>query len=843
MIDFKKFMSGNTMSKEVDPIKLFYSLPKVEKGIGDLWFPQGESLKTWSENRNKNDILINLDTGGGKTLIGLLIAQSIVNEGKKKVIYLCSNNQLVSQVKEKADSYNLKVTTYKGKEKFSDYGYISSENPLVTSYHSLFNGHSIFLNDDIDALIFDDAHTVQSIFRNQFSLQIENDGYSNGAYCRICEIFYDYYKSVNRDSTFKDITLNNDDTVMFVPMFLWSFHIDQIKQILYDSNISESKNSYAWEFLKDSLDLCSAYISMTGIEITPFLPPIDNLRYFSSKVRRVYLSATLNNIDEFYKTFGKLPDLIISPTNSAGKCERMILIPKLSQHCNDSYEWINKAIENHKALIITPTKPKAKRWKDIYEQPHDPEITQEAINVFKAANDNRKLILTSRYDGIDFPEDSCRCLVVDSLPSGMSSIDKFLWRHLSLSNVLKSSIASRVMQALGRTTRGVNDYSVVLICGGDLEQWLIDSKNRESLSNFICQQLSLGDMISKDLDNVEKLCECVNAFFARNKDWINTYNYKVKVDNTSNSIDQSSKMDKILLSFAKAERTFINKLWKRDFEKAAKILEDILNDAFNFNKKLGHWYQHWIGFCYKMVGNKEAAAKYYLLAGEGERQIGRYYDLDGKFDETNVIITEQTKRILKLFVIDGKIDRRAIADFKAKTGNISADATFSNFEQSICELGTYLGYISLRPDNIHSTGPDVLWQPIDNEYSYFIFEAKNEKKDNGVIYKKDITQMPDHVNWSTRNFEIKRYHKILITDCKLINDKANPDEDLYVVAIDEFKKMRDKLITIIEGLIEKSPTEYEIKLLYGLEEAKLDWENIFDSFEKVLATNLPKISN
>ncbi len=843
MIDFTKFMTGNSGSKETDPIKLFYSLPKVENSVGDLWFPQGEALKAWSEKRDNNDILINLDTGGGKTLIGLLIAQSIVNEGNKKVIYLCSNNQLVSQVKEKAESYNLKVTTYTGKEKFSDFGYASGESPLITSYHALFNGWSVFLNDDIDALIFDDAHTVQNIFRSQFSLYIENCDYFKSAYERICELLFDYYKSVNRDSTFKDITSGSDDTVIFVPTFLWTFHLDKIKQILYESNIQDSNNRFAWEFLKDNLDVCSAYISMSGIEITPLLPPTDNLPYFSKQVRRIYLSATLNNIDEFYKTFGKKPDLTISPPNSAGKCERMILMPKLSQYCNDSFEWVKKAIESRKTLIITPTKPKARKWRELYEQEADVEITHNVINNFKESKGNDKLILTSRYDGIDFPEDTCRCLVVDGLPSGMNLIDKFLWRHLSLSNVLKTAIASRVMQALGRTTRGVKDYSVVLLCGADLEQWLINSKNRESISNFVCQQLSLGDLITKDLDSVEKLCESVNAFFERNKSWIDTYNHMVKVDSVMHITQKDDNLHGQVLLIAEAEKKFSNKLWGRDFEKAARILENALDTAFKFDKKLGHWYQHWIGFSYKLAGNVEAAAKYYIMAGEGERLIGRYFDLEGNYDDTNKVITEQVIRILKMFMIDGKIDRRAIAEFKTRTGNISVDATYANFEQSICELGTYLGYISTRPDNKYDTGPDNLWQPIDNEYSYLIFEDKNEKKDNGVIYKKDVTKIADHVNWTARNTDVKRYYKILITDCKLISDKANPDEDIYVISIDEFKKVRDKLIGIIEKLTEKAPSEYERKLLYDLEEAKIDWGNIMDSFEKELAIDLPIVNN
>lgn len=842
MIDFTKFIKDDARKKETNPIELFYTLPKSEKSVGDLWFPQGEALKAWDEQRNKNDVLINLDTGGGKTLLGLLIAQAIVNEGNKRVIYLCSNNQLVSQVKEKAGDYNLKVTTYTGKEKYSDFGYTKGENPLITSYHTLFNGRSVFLNDEIDALIFDDAHTVQNILRGQFTLRIENEEVFEGAYIKICELFSEYYKTVNRDGTFRDIVDGNDDTVLFVPTFVWKFYIDEIKQILFNSDIQDSRNGFAWEFLKDNLDMCSAFISSREIEIAPLLPPTHTIGYFGKKTRRIYLSATLNNMDEFYKTFGKIPDLVIAPTNSAGKCERMILMPKLSPYCDNSFEWVNKAIEGHKTLIITPTKQKAKKWRGLYLQAEE-DVTQESINRFKESSDNEKLILTSRYDGIDFPEDTCRCLVVDDLPSGMNLIDKFLHKHLSLVNVLKTAIASRVMQAMGRTTRGVKDFSVVLICGEELEKWLINSKNREAISSFICQQMSLGDLISKDLDSIDKFCDTVNAFFNRDKGWVDTYNHMVKVDSVTRKSNADDESEKQILSIAKAEKEFSSKLWDREYDKAAKILENTLKDAFKFNQKLGHWYEHWIGLCYNLSGNNDAAAKYYKSAGDGERQLGRYINLEIKnAPEDRFIVSEQVRRILELFVADGKISLKAIADFKLKTNNINADASSGNFEQSICELGKYLGYISTRPDNVNGTGPDILWQPPNDDYSWLIFEAKNEKKDGGTIYKKDITKMSDHVNWTKSNYTVKAFYKILLTNCKLMSDKANPDDDIYVIDIDEINSIRNKLVSCIEKLADKGPSEYEKRLLLGLEESMLQWENIFDSCEKVKAIDLPKVS-
>ncbi|MBK7092279.1 MAG: DEAD/DEAH box helicase family protein [bacterium] len=65
--------------------------------IKNIWEPQAEALKLWDANRTTQDVLIQMNTGGGKTLVGLLIAQSLVNEQKGRVLYLCPNNQLIEQ--------------------------------------------------------------------------------------------------------------------------------------------------------------------------------------------------------------------------------------------------------------------------------------------------------------------------------------------------------------------------------------------------------------------------------------------------------------------------------------------------------------------------------------------------------------------------------------------------------------------------------------------------------------------------------------------------------------------------------------------------------------------------
>lgn len=174
MVDFSKIKTPTTESAVVDPIELFQKLKISDPGINDLWLAQGDALREWHENRSKSDIGIVLNTGAGKTLVGLLAAQSLVNETKGKVLNACSSIQLVEQTLEKAGGYGLDATTYFRGEYSNDL-FLKGDAPCITTYQALFNGLSVFFREPIAAVIFDDAHAAEHLLRDHFSIHIRRD--------------------------------------------------------------------------------------------------------------------------------------------------------------------------------------------------------------------------------------------------------------------------------------------------------------------------------------------------------------------------------------------------------------------------------------------------------------------------------------------------------------------------------------------------------------------------------------------------------------------------------------------------------------------------------------------
>ena len=90
MFDFSALESDLSQKEIIDPIEIFREMPKP-KGFNDLYSSQADVLRDWFNKRQNKDNILKLHTGGGKTLVGLLIAKSILNESKKPVVYLCVN--------------------------------------------------------------------------------------------------------------------------------------------------------------------------------------------------------------------------------------------------------------------------------------------------------------------------------------------------------------------------------------------------------------------------------------------------------------------------------------------------------------------------------------------------------------------------------------------------------------------------------------------------------------------------------------------------------------------------------------------------------------------------------
>src|SRR5690625_5073327 len=202
MVDFKKLKSQKTKPRSSNPTEIFRRLPKPE-GINDLYTSQTEILQSWFNRRNEQDIVLKLHTGGGKTLVGLLMAQSTQNETGEPVLYLAPTKQLVQQTLEKAEELGISAVPYVT-GKALDEDFVNGKAIMVGTYKALFNGKSkLGLRGDVNpqkvaAVILDDAHAAFSVVRDSFTLKVEN---KDTRYLKLIDLFRKSFKDIDKLGT------------------------------------------------------------------------------------------------------------------------------------------------------------------------------------------------------------------------------------------------------------------------------------------------------------------------------------------------------------------------------------------------------------------------------------------------------------------------------------------------------------------------------------------------------------------------------------------------------------------------------------------------------------------
>ena len=97
-MDFKKKLKEQKIEKKISPIDIYETLDR--KSItGPLRPAQLDILKKWfNEKKETRDLIVKLHTGQGKTLLGLLMLQSLLNSKEGPCTYVCANKYLVEQV-------------------------------------------------------------------------------------------------------------------------------------------------------------------------------------------------------------------------------------------------------------------------------------------------------------------------------------------------------------------------------------------------------------------------------------------------------------------------------------------------------------------------------------------------------------------------------------------------------------------------------------------------------------------------------------------------------------------------------------------------------------------------
>ncbi len=105
------------------PEALFYDLRN--RNVEGLLAHQADVLREYnSESADKPEVAMELPTGSGKTLIGLLVGEWRRRQLQERVVYLCPTRQLVHQVVDEAKSkFGINTLAFTGSQREYNPGY------------------------------------------------------------------------------------------------------------------------------------------------------------------------------------------------------------------------------------------------------------------------------------------------------------------------------------------------------------------------------------------------------------------------------------------------------------------------------------------------------------------------------------------------------------------------------------------------------------------------------------------------------------------------------------------------------------------------------------------------
>jgi hypothetical protein len=373
-------------------------------------------------------------------------------------------------------------------------------------------------------------------------------------------------------------------------------------------------------------------------------------------------------------------------------------------------------------------------------------------------------------------------MIIDGMPAGGSQLERFQWQALNLQNAYAAKIASRVTQVFGRINRGTRDFSVHIIEGRTLNNWLSSDRNLSLLSELLRSQIKLGYELQQqvNINTVPEFADIVGKVLSRDPEWLDIYSQEIlEKDLDPTERDRSENVEAKMISAAKAEISFASALWDNRYNDARAAFEAVVADVARGDSRLAGWFNLWIGYCYDVEGDPGAAqldyqrAKQklgYAVALPRGSLSGQGYDLNTNFQEK--------MRALLLCTPEAYERQRRLYAAGIAPLREAGHSVFDR-EEAARTLGEYFGFEARRPDNEEKGRPDVVW--IDHASNEVLgFELKTEKGLSSPYNMEDVSRGHNYITWIKQVYTQKFLALIYVGPKTSVTQQATPSREMYI---------------------------------------------------------------
>ena len=846
---FRKKRRQTTVPRTPD--QLFRDLQR--RRHASLFDHQGQILRNYLEEAvHETDVAFQLPTGSGKTLVGLLLAEWRRRNFNEKVVYLCPTRQLVKQVvSEASEKYGLEVESYTGKSIYyspaARASYENVDSVSVTNYSSLFNTNPFFR--DADVIILDDVHTSENYIAKLWTLQVNRFDEDEAT---IFRSIAGVLKNVLDQSSFQRLTddVQSIDDLFWVdkiPMPVLAEVVEELRAAI-DQNIYDSSLSYSWSVIRDHLNACQVYVSSSEILIRPMIPPTWDHPPFADATQRIYMSATLGAGGDLERLTGR-PEIhrleIPQGWDRQGIGRRFFLFPEKSLEQDKVKELRIELVQNAgRSLILTPSEQKAKEIaEDVKLRLGYPVYSGSDLEERKSefvSTDPAVAIIANRYDGIDLPEDECRVLFIEGFPHAVNLQERFIMKRMGASLLYNERIQIRVLQAIGRCTRGLNDFSAVIVTGDDLPSYLTNPKNRAYFHPELQAELEFGVEESTETDE-NNLLENFCVFLDHGEEWEEAN--ELILESRENATQKTFPAMAELAEAVKHEIRWQMKMWEGDYAAAYDAGREVRSKLDDPDLRGYRALWHYLTGCSAQLavldGDSQLVEPARIQFQEAKRAstgiswLIRLARVKGSVSEPQederAFLMAQVERLESYLENLGTLHNRTFSGREAEIRKGLQDGQY--FERAHKMLGLHLGFEADKVES--SASPDPWWHSGDVT---FVFEDHANADPRSVLSPTKARQAASHPDWIRTN--IPRISNgsilpVLISPVKKADQGALPSlKKVSFWEIDEFRNWANSALDVVRDLRRHFPGSGDLawraEAAERLVEARIEAKRLFD---------------
>lgn len=828
------------------PDRLFIDLPR--RKYPSLYDHQGQILRNYAERAlNVPDVALQLPTGSGKTLVGLLLAEWRRRKFGERVVYLCPTRQLVNQVaSEASEKYGLSVEPFTGKIRNyspeAKAAYKGADRVAITTYNSLFNVNPFF--DDAEIVILDDAHAAENYVASHWTVRLSGHADEDKAvFNAVAGVLRKVvpsrtYARLSRDAE----SIDDAAWVDKIPTHKLAEIADELREVV-SGYLTEHEQRFPWAVLSDNLLACQMYVGSSEVLIRPLIPPTSTHAPFSDATQRIYMSATLGAGGDLERLTGRRSIVrleIPKGWDQQGIGRRFFMFPEKSLDDTQVDDLRLAMMERAgRSLVLAPSNQRAEKvGEDVKALLKYPVFFAHELESGKhdfISKDRAVAVIANRYDGIDLPNDECRLLFVEGLPRATHLQERFLMTRMGCNLLFNERVQTRVIQAVGRCTRGLNDYAAVVITGSELAGYLSDRKRRAYLHPELQAELEFGIEQSTEVDR-QTILDNLEIFLAHDAEW-ESANEEILSARARVRQERLPAMDQ-LGEVVQHEISWQEAMWNHDFEaafeKAREVLAGLTDERLRGYRALWHYLA---GSAAELASSsdprlatqarqeftaaKAAAAGIPWLVALAKGEGAALTSGSQEYPETLML---QVERLEAQLVKLGTLHNRA---FTAQERKIREGLSASKgFERAQVLLGEHLGFIADKCET--DASPDPWW--FIGDVAIVFEDHAGADPLTATIDATKARQASSHPDWMRANVpDVKdaRIQSVLVTPAKKAKLGALPHLGrVSYWELDEFRSWAERALNTIRELrttfVEPGDLEWRAEAARVLIAAKAD---------------------